>query len=108
MLNLQFRQAALHGINRQELVDELLPGQSSVADSWLLPGQPQYKDIEAQAVTHYPYDSRKAEDLLRALGYVKGSDGTYADGSGKQLNIELRTTGGDDLREKMLLAIVDY
>jgi len=83
-------------------------GQTTVADSWLLPGQPQYKDIEERAVTRYPFDPSKADELIRGLGYTKGADGTYADASGKQLVIELRTTGGDDLREKMLLATMDY
>ncbi|HZT05988.1 MAG TPA: peptide ABC transporter substrate-binding protein [Chloroflexota bacterium] len=107
MLNLQFRQAVLQAIDRQQLVDELLPGQSSVADSWLLPGQPQYKEIEARAVTHYPYDPRKAAELLAGLGYTRGSDGALMDRSGKPLVIEIRTTAGDDLREKILLASLD-
>src|SRR5262249_21237015 len=70
MLQLPFRQAILYSIDRQELVDTLLPGQSSVADSWLLPGQPQYKDIEDKNVVHYPFDQRKADELIRGLGYA--------------------------------------
>jgi peptide/nickel transport system substrate-binding protein len=107
MLNLQFRQAVLHAINRQVMVDTLIPGQSSVADSWLLPGQPQYKEIEDQNVIRYPYDPRRAQQLIEALGYTKASDGLYADSTGKHLNLEVRTTAGDDLREKMLLTIID-
>ncbi len=107
MLELPFRKAALHAINRQELVDELLPGQTSVADSWLLPGQPQYQEIEARSVTRYPYDPRRAEVLLSGLGYSRGADGALVDRTGRPLVVEVRTTAGDDLREKMLLAIVD-
>ena len=107
MLNVQFRQAIQHATNRQEMVDVLLPGLSAVADSWLLPGQPQYKEIEDQNVIHYPYDPRRAQQLIEGLGYTRGPDGLYTDGSGKPLTIEVRTTAGDDLREKMLLTTVD-
>ncbi len=108
ILQLPFRQAVLHGTNRQELVDTLLPGQSSVADSWLLPNQPQYKEIEERNVIRFPYDPRKAMELISGLGYMRGSDGWFADAAGNRLSVEVRTTAGDDAREKMLLAIVDY
>jgi peptide/nickel transport system substrate-binding protein len=107
MLNLPFRQAILYGTNRQEMVDVLLPGLSSVADSWILPGQPQYKEIEDQNVTHFAFDPRRAQQMIEGLGYARASDGLYADSAGKQLSIEVRTTAGDDLREKMLLTIID-
>jgi peptide/nickel transport system substrate-binding protein len=108
MLQLPFRQAVLHATNRQELVDTLLPGQSSVADSWLLPNQPQYKEIEERNVIRFPYDPRKTMELIGGLGYTRGADGWFVDAAGNRLAIEVRTTSGDDAREKMLLAIVDY
>ena len=107
-LQLPFRQAVLHGTNRQELVDTLLPGQSSVADSWLLPNQPQYKEIEERNVIRFPYDPRRAIELIGGLGYTRGADGWFVDAGGNRLAVEVRTTVGDDAREKMLLAIVDY
>ncbi len=108
MLQLPFRQAVLYGTNRQELVDTLLPGQSSVADSWLLPNQPQYREIEERYVIHFPYDPRRAIELLTGLGYTRGTDGWLVDAAGNRLSVEVRTTAGDDAREKMLLAIIDY
>ena len=107
LLNLQFRQATLHAINRQEMVDALLPAQSSVADSWLLPGQPQYREIEERNVIRYPHDPRRATQLIEGLGFAKGSEGLYVDSSGRPLSIEIRTTAGDDLREKVLLTVLD-
>jgi len=108
MLNLQFRQAIQYGTNRQEMVDTLVPGLSGVADSWILPGQPQYREIEERNVVHYPYDARRAQQMLEGLGYARGSDGHYQDpATGRPLTIEVRTTAGDDLREKILLATVD-
>jgi peptide/nickel transport system substrate-binding protein len=105
--NLQFRRAAVEAINRQQLADVLLPGQSAVADSWLYPNQPLYKDIEAREVTHYPYDPRQAAQMLEGLGYTRGADGILRDSSGQKLTVEARTTAGDDLREKMIYSIID-
>jgi peptide/nickel transport system substrate-binding protein len=102
--NLQFRRAALHAMDRQTLVDILLPGQSAVADSWVYPNQPQYKQFEDRDLTRYPYDPRKATELLDGLGMTKGSDGIYQN-AGQPLSVELRTTAGDDLREKMIFTI---
>src|SRR5207245_1262575 len=105
--NLQFRRAALEAINRQQLVDVLMPGQSSVADSWLNPNQPLFKDIEQRDVTRYAYDPRQASQLLEGLGYGRGPDGILRDSSGQKLAVEARTTAGDDLREKMIYSIID-
>jgi peptide/nickel transport system substrate-binding protein len=107
LANVQFRRAAAYALNRKEMIDELIAGQSPVADSWLLPGQPQYQQIEAQNVTRYPYDPRQTAQLIEQLGYTKGADGMYVDGSGQKLNLEVRTTAGDDIREKLQLAIQD-
>ncbi len=105
--NLQFRRGVLEAIDRQQLVDVLLPGQSAIADSWLYPNQPLFKDIEARDVTHYPYDPRQASQMLEGLGYTHGPDGILRDSSGQKLTVEARTTAGDDLREKMLYSIID-
>jgi peptide/nickel transport system substrate-binding protein len=101
----RFRRAILHAIDRQSLVDVLLRGTSVVADSFMSPNQPEYKQIEERNVVRYPYDSRKAMEMLDGLGLTKGPDGFYRDPTGQRLTIEVRTTDGDDLREKSMLSI---
>ncbi|MGB9759602.1 MAG: ABC transporter substrate-binding protein [Thermoproteota archaeon] len=41
----------------------------------------------------YNYDPKKAEDLLKGLGFTKGSDGIYITPNGTKLSFELLTSG---------------
>lgn len=105
MTNVSFKRAALHAINRQQMVDSLAVGESAVAHSYLRPNQPAYAEIERRNLTTYDYDPRKTQQLMESIGYSKGPDGFFRDPSGQQLTWEARTTAGDDLRAKMLFSI---
>jgi peptide/nickel transport system substrate-binding protein len=105
--NVQFRRAVLHSLNRQEMVDTLMGGQTVVAHSFLNPNQPQYKDIEAQ-ITRYDYDPRQAAQLIEGLGYSKGPDGAYRDASSQKLVVEARSVSTVELNQKVILAMADY
>lgn len=107
MTNVTFRKAALLALDRQSMVDSLMGGQTRVADSFILPGQEPYRDIEAKYTVKYPYDQRQSLELLQGIGYIQGADGFLRDGAGTQLAWLARTTAGDDLREKILLISAD-
>ncbi len=104
--NLQFRRALLHAIDRQQMVDTLQFGLTSVAHSFLQPNQPQYREIEAQ-LPRYEYDPRRAEQMIADLGYTKGSDGFFRDANGERLSVELRTTAQVDLQPAAQLIVAD-
>jgi len=101
----RFRRAALMAIDRQELVDTLLAGQSEVAHTTVAPGDAEYADVVGSAVK-YPYDTRQTAQILEGLGYSKGPDGRYRDPSGLPLTVELRSSPMDILR-KTKLAVAD-
>lgn len=61
---IKFRQAVLYGIDREAIVKVLLKGQGSVADSLLLPSQFGYA-----ATKKYPYDPKRARELLAQAGW---------------------------------------
>ncbi|MBM2811937.1 MAG: hypothetical protein HW416_2696 [Chloroflexi bacterium] len=105
--NVEFRRALLHAIDRKAMADTFERGVSSVADSFLDPNQAQYREIEERNVVHYPYDTRRADQLIVGVGYAKGADGTFRDAIGQKLTVELRTA---DLgaNEKWMLAVTDY
>jgi peptide/nickel transport system substrate-binding protein len=68
---LPFRQALAHAIDRQFLVDNVVQGLGAVADGPFRP--PWYDDA---AVTKYPRDLAKANQLLDQAGYPRGANGT--------------------------------
>jgi peptide/nickel transport system substrate-binding protein len=69
------RQAFMHAANRQSLADVMTGGASPVADSWLRPGTPLRRHVEA-AIPQYAYDPARAQQLLVQAGWTRGADGT--------------------------------
>jgi peptide/nickel transport system substrate-binding protein len=105
--DVRFRRALLHAIDRQQLVDSLQAGYSAVGHSYLSPRDADYRDIES-GIVRYEYDARRAQELMEGLGYVRGADGALRDGAGQRLQVEIRTTGGDDLQEKTRFSVADF
>lgn len=101
-----FRRAVYHAVDRQQLVDSLQAGLARVAESILIPKDPEWIDAE-RAVVRYEYDPRRAAQLVESLGFTRGADGLYRDAAGERLSVELRTVR-HDLYEKALLAVGDY
>jgi peptide/nickel transport system substrate-binding protein len=106
MADARFRRALMYALDRQELVDTLQHGLTLVAHSIFSPNRQEFGDTEAGVVRYDP-DPRRAAQLLEESGYVKAADGLYRDTSGQRLSVEIRSTGGDDFRDKEVLAIAD-
>jgi peptide/nickel transport system substrate-binding protein len=107
MLSTQYRKALFHAIDRQEMVESLVPGGvSSVAHSVLLPIEPLFKEGEATAVM-YDYDPRKAADMIQQLGYTRGPDGIFRDATGEVLTTQIQATN-EAQNTKPSFAVADY
>ncbi len=104
--NLQFRRALTHALDRQQIVESIQAGLVDVAHSFLT-DLPEYREVNANGV-RYDHDPRRAAELIELLGYTRDSEGFFRDPAGTRLTVELRTTAGDDTREKMLLSMSDY
>lgn len=65
------RQALAYAIDRQGLIDSAWYGIGKVATSPI----PHYQKYFTNDVPHYPYDTKKAEQLLDAAGYPRGANG---------------------------------
>jgi peptide/nickel transport system substrate-binding protein len=107
MLDVRFRRAMQYALDRQQLMEAIMYGLTSVADTTVAPDQPDYKDIES-AIVRYPYDPARAAQLFTELGYTKASDGFYRDASGAKLEIEARATAQLDYQPKTLAAAADF
>lgn len=103
---LPFRQALLHAIDRQQIVDTIQGGLVPVADMLPSPRSREGAQVVPSMVRH-EYDPRRASELLASLGFVRGTDGVLQDGGGRKLSVELRTTGDNDARRKSLFAVAD-
>jgi peptide/nickel transport system substrate-binding protein len=104
--NADFRRAMLLAIDRQELIDTLEGGLTAVPVSFMPPGQPAYRELEA-TLPRYDFDPRRAAQILEGLGYRKAANGMYA-GEAGPLGVELKTVAGDDNQNKIMFSIADY
>jgi peptide/nickel transport system substrate-binding protein len=105
VLDPQFRRALLYATDRQQLVDTLQGGMTPVADMFINPTFPEFNDVKDAAI-RYPYDQRLATQLIEGLGYTKGPDGTYRDGTGERLAVELRNNT-EVITEKTVVPVAD-
>jgi peptide/nickel transport system substrate-binding protein len=105
--NLTFRQALYHAIDRQAMADTLMLGMVPIAESIISPLESQHGPLDS-AIVRYPYDLRRASQLVESLGYSKGPDGTYRDSAGVTLTVPTQTSQGNALQEKSLYAVGDF
>jgi peptide/nickel transport system substrate-binding protein len=106
VVDLPFRRALAHAVDRRELADTLVAGLSPVAHTFLSPNQPAYREIEA-ATPRYDYDPGRAAQLLEAAGYQRGPDRIYRDRENRRVELEVRSAP-EDQAAKSASAIADY
>lgn len=94
--DVKVRQAFAYGINRQQLVDEVLGGRTTImntfqsSDYWTFP-----KEGELEP---YNYDPEKAKALLDEAGWVPGADG-IREKDGRKFSVDFFTTENNKSRQ---------
>lgn len=72
--NKKVRQALNYASNSKAVVEEVFPGMSKLAESFMAPG---VKHQTTEGVKQYPYDPEKAKTLLEEAGYPDGFETTW-------------------------------
>jgi peptide/nickel transport system substrate-binding protein len=103
----RFRRALLYALDREAIGDSLMFGLSSVVHSYLAPSEPPEFQSVADRIVRYPYDPKRAEELLTGMGLVRGANGTFADVGGQRLSVEIRTITSD-VNQQAMLTVADY
>jgi peptide/nickel transport system substrate-binding protein len=92
LLDVRVRRALAHATDRQALADALTEG-GAIADTLVLP-QVEYFPALDRAVSKYPYDPRRMEQLLSEVGYSRGSDGIFASPTDGRFTTEVAVAAG--------------
>lgn len=87
-LDVRFRRALAHGMDKQGLNEALMGGTGVVTDTILSPRASYYPAIES-AITKYPYDPRRTQELLEQMGLRRGQDGFYLGLDGQPFTLEI-------------------
>jgi len=93
LLDPRVRKALTHAIDRQALADTLTQGSGTAADTLVLPQVEYFAEVQA-AITTYPYDLARTEQLMRAAGWARGSDGVFATATGARFSLEAAVAAG--------------
>lgn len=91
------RQAMLHALDRQRIIDELWNGAAAVANSNLAPKFAFYSLDQDPALKRYDFDVDAANALLDEAGWTIGSDG-IREKEGTKLSFTCTTITGDTAR----------
>jgi peptide/nickel transport system substrate-binding protein len=83
--DVRFRQAMLHSLNRQQLVDVLQEGFTQVAYVHAFPEFSIYKLAQERGLPKYEYDLNRAQQLFAAAGWTKGVDGLLRNSAGQAI-----------------------
>jgi peptide/nickel transport system substrate-binding protein len=97
-MDVRFRRAVAHAVDRQAFVNTVYLGAGTPVDG---PVTPANKAWHADEVPHYGYDVAKARTLLAEAGLKDADgDGLFDGPKGKPFTIELLTQRGHALRER--------
>ncbi len=91
LLDVRVRKALAYATDRQALADGLTEGIGAPAEALVLP-QVEYFAALERAITKYPLDLRRAEQLLNEVGFVKGGDGFYVSSNEGRFTPEISVT----------------
>ncbi|MFZ5827400.1 MAG: peptide-binding protein [Bacillota bacterium] len=94
------RQAITHAINRQEIVDKILLGHGTLANSHASPVRWDYNPD----VPVFEFNADKAAKLLDEAGWKVGADG-IREKDGQKMKFEIATNNGNKLREQSAVII---
>ncbi len=104
LLDLRARKAISHAIDRPSLAEAMLEDRSLVADT-IPPRGMAYSDAVERAITKYPYDPRRTEQLLTELGFTRGSDGIAISPTEGRFRMEVRgVSGGQEEQDTTIVA----
>jgi len=99
--DINVRHALVLATPKKQLVDKLLFGKATVAQSTLSIGWAAPKDVHQD-----DYNPTKAKQLLDQAGWVPGSDGIRVK-NGVRASLRITTTTGDKIREEIEQVLID-
>jgi peptide/nickel transport system substrate-binding protein len=92
LLDLRVRRALAHAIDRDLINQAMYDGQGPMGDHWVPPGLPYFDEVD-RSVTHYPFDPRRAEELMREAGFTRDASSFFVNASGERFRPQLMVDG---------------
>ncbi len=104
LLDVRFRRALAHAIDKQAIVDAVLDGEPGIADTFMAKEEESYAELD-KVLTRYRLDPRRTDQLMSDVGFTKDAEGFYGQ-SGARLAVGIQVAGGGGgyLNEALVVA----
>lgn len=76
LVDVRARRALLHAIDRPEVAEAMVEDRGAAAEV-MIPNNVRYYPAIDRAITKYPFDVRRTEQLMAEVGYTKGPGGIF-------------------------------
>jgi peptide/nickel transport system substrate-binding protein len=83
LLDVRVRRALAHAMDKDAVSDAQYPGLPSTRAETILSKLEPYFDQVDRALAKYPFDARRAEQLMNEAGLTKDAAGSFADATGR-------------------------
>jgi peptide/nickel transport system substrate-binding protein len=107
MSDVRIRRGLLTAIDRQTLADTVYPGYGVAADT-MMPSDDAKYDWVKDVVTQYPYDQRRAQQMLTEAGWVRGGDGIFRAASGEPIVLHHQTSTGGQWEAQQTISAASW
>ncbi|HOJ89330.1 MAG TPA: peptide ABC transporter substrate-binding protein [Pseudothermotoga sp.] len=98
--DVRVRQAILHAIDRQQINNVVFFGKGQIVDTWITEVHMMRDALKGDHIKKYPYDLKKAEELLAQAGWKKNKQGLL-EKDGKVFEFTLIAGAGSSQNELM-------
>jgi peptide/nickel transport system substrate-binding protein len=88
LLDVRVRRALAHSIDKHTINENLFEGVATITDTWIPPTEAYYPDVE-RVVPRYPFDTRRAEQLMGEIGLARDAARFYLGPNQARLNVEI-------------------
>lgn len=100
--DVRVRRALAHAVDRDTLNEVVYLGESVVMDTMVSPTASYFPAVE-RAIARYPFDLRRAQQLLAEAGLTRGADGGWASPTEGRLSIEIKANASASFQNELAI-----
>lgn len=93
LLDVRVRRAIAHTLDRVALNDGLFDGLGVPTESFVPHTEPMYVELD-RLLSKYPFDRRRAEQLMSEARFALDHGGLFADSTGRRFRLDFRVSAG--------------